>query len=764
MSSSGTNNRIADLLVEIDGMHCASCVTRIEHVVQNLEGVKSVSVNLATRRGRISFDRERISPKEIIDRIREIGFDARPASEVSADKLISEQLARWQKHLRNLVVSTIVAFPIIFSSMFHIGFPNAPAIMWFLTSVVLAFTGREFFVGAWKRIKTGSADMNVLVATGIGTAYLYSTFITFAPNLWIRLGLPLHTYFEAAVVICLFVSLGRLLEERARLQTGNAVRALLARAPQTVLVVREDKTLEVPLEEVAVGDIVIVRPSEMVPVDGIVIDGESWVDESLLTGEPLPVEKTAGDELSSGTLNTGGILRMQATRVGQDTVLQRVAQLVEEAQATKPPIARLADRVSAVFVPTIILIAVATAAVWIAVGGLSKIPYALQAFVSVLVIACPCALGLATPTAIVVATGHAARKGILFRRAESLEAASGLHVIVFDKTGTLTQGVPRVATVVSFCPSEWPEDKLLALAAWVEQFSSHPLAKSLREAGRPEALPSLSAKKYEEKPGRGVVVETDEHRVFVGSEKLLTEYGIPVLALRATLEKLAQQGLSLLLIAIDGECKGATGVRDTLKPEAREVVSRLKELGHEVWLLTGDHSKTAGTIAAEAGIPSVRAELDPFGKTEIIAQLQQSGKRTGMVGDGINDAPALAKADVGFAFESAVDIAVQAGDITLLGKNLWSVANTIELSRLTLRTIRQNLFFAFFYNILCIPIAAGALYPMWGIMLDPMVASAAMAASSVSVVGNSLRLGRKLQNMDRLKPLASLSSKDADNT
>ncbi len=733
--------QVAEL--EIEGMHCASCVARIEAVVGRLEGVREIAVNLATRTGRVVFDPAVVDLDRIVARINEIGFEARPAEEEAPEALLERQREAWKKRVAALVAGAALALPVAVSSMLHISWPGRNLFEMVATAAVIALAGRPFFVGAWKALRARSPDMNVLVAMGVGAAFLYSSAVTLLPAFWQRHGLPTHTYFEAAAVICVFVALGRLMEERARLRTGDAVRRLLARTPQTATRVSDAGLQTVPLSEVRVGDLLLVKPGELLPVDGIVVEGTSWVDESLLTGESIPVEKGPGDNVVSGTMNTSGALTIRATQVGSETVLQRIARRVRDAQATKPPVARLADRVAAVFVPVVVAIAFVSACAWLLFGGPSALPHALQAFIAVLVIACPCALGLATPTAIMVATGEAAQRGILFREAAALEAASQLDVLLLDKTGTLTEGHPRVVEVWSADEKTWPAKQILAVAAWAEQLSEHPLAAAIVSAA--EHTPTERPTSFAAYPGKGVVAESAGQRVAVGSLLFLQEWGSHSAELERVLEQMANRGLTPLAVGVNGEAIGAFGLADSIKKDAPAVVAALRERGLALWLVTGDRPETAQAVAQRLGIEQFRAGIDPMGKADFVRSLQARGHRVGFVGDGINDAPALAQATVGFAMGAGADVAIEAGDVTLLGKRLLPLVHALDLAHATLTTVRQNLFFAFVYNAACIPLAAGLLYPIAGIQLDPMIASAAMAASSVSVVGNSLRLKRRLR-------------------
>ncbi|MGC8741879.1 MAG: heavy metal translocating P-type ATPase [Candidatus Sumerlaeaceae bacterium] len=744
--SSGTGQTPATLLCEIEGMHCASCVARIEKIVGAMTGVHEVNVNLATREGRISYDPQVVSPEKIFARLREIGYEAKPAAatwEVTDSESHSQRRAlQWR--MFELGIGAFLALVVSFLSMTHVAWPYRESVNLLATTIVLLLVGRHFLVGAWKAMRSGTADMNVLVALGVCTAYAFSASVVLAPVFWERLGIAPHTYFEAAAVICVFVAFGRLLEERARVHTGDAVRTLLARAPRTVTRLTTQGAETVALETVRVGDVLLLRPGELVPVDGVVVEGTSWVDESLLTGEPVPVEKRAGEQVVSGTLNTTGALTIRATHVGAETVFQRIVKLVREAQGTKPPIARLADRVSAIFVPTVLAIAMVSAACWLLFGGKEQLGHAIQAFVSVLVIACPCALGLATPTAVIVACGQAAQRGILFRRAEALERSSQLDAIVLDKTGTLTEGRPTLVKVISFDAERWPEQEILRLAAWAEQHSEHPLARAVVAAVAGE-IPKPAPERFEAIPGKGILAEGTARHVCVGSLALLEQLGLDVQRAAPVMSELASEGATPLAVASGNECAGVLALADPLKPESADLVRVLRSRGYAVWIVTGDRREVARAVAEKVGIEQWTAEVDPFGKAQHVAALQMEGKRVGFVGDGINDAPALAQADVGFAMGSGADVAVETGDVTLLGKHLWSLAHALDVSRDTMAIIRQNLFFAFAYNAACIPLAAGAFYPRFGILLNPMIASAAMALSSVSVVSNSLRLGRRLR-------------------
>lgn len=734
----------ASLVCNIEGMHCASCAARIERLVGALPGIASVSVNLATRQGHIAYDPERVSADDIIKRIHEIGYlasIAKPQDEATRHGAAEE--AAWKHQALKLAGGFALALPVAAFSMLPLHWPWRDWFNLLATTSVLLLVGQRFFTAAWRALRAGTADMNVLVSLGVGTAYLYSLATLALPSLWQKWGITPHTYFEAAAVICVFVALGRLLEERARVRTGDAVRSLLSRTPQTVVRLRDGTQENIPLADVQVGDLLLIRPGDFVPVDGIVTDGSSWVDESLLTGESLPVAKNKGDDVFSGTMNTTGALVVRATHVGAETVLRRIVELVQEAQTTKPPMARLADRVSSVFVPTVVVVALLAAAGWLVFGGLERMGHAVQAFVSVLIIACPCALGLATPTAVIVAAGQAAQRGILFRKAAALENAARLDVILLDKTGTLTVGRPEVVAVESCDPMRWPPAEILRAAAWAEQFSEHPLGRTI--VGAVPSIESPPPAQFQAVAGKGIVAESGARRVLVGTIELLESLGIGTDQAQPIMERLARTGITPLAVGVNATCIGVVGLADRPKPEAPKVVQELVQKGFEVWVVTGDRAEVAQAIAKSVGIGKIIAGVNPMGKAETVRELQRSGRRVGFVGDGVNDAPALAQADVGFALGAGADVAIQAGDVTLLGKSLSTICHAMEIARLAVRTIRQNLFFAFVYNVACIPLAAGVFYPPWGFLLDPMIASAAMAASSVCVVTNSLWLARRLR-------------------
>ncbi|HWP34983.1 MAG TPA: copper-translocating P-type ATPase, partial [Thermodesulfobacteriota bacterium] len=615
----------------------------------------------------------------------------------------------------------------------------SPALL-IAATVVQVWAGGEFYRPAWAAAKHGTTNMNTLVAIGTSAAYGYSAFVTLWPSLADRWGFPRHLYYETAVIIIALVLMGRWLEARARKRTGAAIRALMELTPRTARVIRDGAERDIPVEAVRVGDLVRVRPGEKVPVDGVIREGRSTLDESMLTGESLPVDKGPGDTVMGGTLNRTGSFVFEATKVGRDTTLAQIVRLVEEAQASKAPIQRLVDTISSYFVPAVLALAALTFVGWLLLGPEPALIPALTATIAVLIVACPCALGLATPTAVMVGTGKAAEHGILIRGGEALEQARRIDTIVLDKTGTLTRGKPAVTRVVAADGLAEPE--VLRLAAAVEIGSEHPLGEAVVARAREAGLALPDARDFESVTGKGVRARVGGRTVLVGNRALMAEAAVALDGLEAQAEALARAGATPMYVAVDGRGAGVIAVADTLKPEARQAVSQLEALGLEVWLLTGDTRATAEAVAAEAGIARVLAEVLPGEKAAKIRELQLRGRVVAMVGDGINDAPALAQADLGIAIGTGTDVAIAASDVTLVGGDLRQIVTAIALSRKTVGVIKQGLFWAFVYNVLLIPVAMGALYPLFGVLLDPVLAAAAMAMSSVSVVTNALRLRR----------------------
>ncbi|GFO59545.1 copper-translocating P-type ATPase [Geomonas silvestris] len=754
-----TTAKTARCELPLVGMHCAGCAGRIEKALAQADGVETASVNFATSRATVSYDPQATGVEALSQLVRDMGYQVidSPAGAEGADSdevraAESEvRAAEYREQKIRFQLALALSLPVLILAMAgHLvpaweeffDFPGRNWIELALTTPVLFWAGRGFYTGAWAAAKHRVADMNTLVALGTLSAYLYSLAATLFPAWFAQAGgaHAAHTgapvYYEAAAAIVTLILMGRLLEARARAKTGGAIRALMGLQPKLARVERDGVEQDLPVAELRVGDLVLVRPGEKVPVDGELVEGGSSVDESMLTGEPLPVQKKPGDTVIGATLNKTGAFKMRATRIGRDTVLQQIVRLVQEAQGSKAPIQRLADLIASYFVPVVLCLAIATFVVWFDLAPPeSRLTMALVTMVSVLIIACPCALGLATPTAIMVGTGRGAQSGILIKGGEALEKAHRLTTVVLDKTGTITRGVPAVTDLLAV---NLEESALLTLAASAEAGSEHPLGEAIVRSAKERDLPRYPASAFQALPGQGIEATVEGHRVLVGTAALLAERGLSVNEGEA--HRLADQGKTPVYVALDGNFAGIIAVADPVKEGSRAAIQRLHELGLEVIMLTGDQRRTAEAIAREVGVDRVLAEVLPEAKNQEIKRLQGTGKLVAMVGDGINDAPALAQADVGIAMGTGTDVAMEAADITLVRGDLNGVVASIALSRATIANIKQNLFFAFIYNILGIPIAAGALYPFTGWLLSPIIASLAMALSSVSVVSNALRL------------------------
>jgi Cu+-exporting ATPase len=735
--------------IPISGISCASCVATIEKALRRSPGVVSATVNFATNAATVEYAPAAVTIADLRRVIREAGYEPLEVTEGSV--LADHEKAAREREIRalrqKLITGIVLTVPIILGSMHH-WFPWSPPALrsfWILLALatpVQFWVGGQFYRGAWAALRHKTSDMNTLIAVGTSAAYFYSVAMTLAPGFFQAHGIDPAVYYETAAVIITLILLGRLLEAIAKGRTSEAIKRLMGLRAKTARVVREGREVDIPVEDVRMGDMVVVRPGEKIPVDGIVREGASTVDESMLTGESLPVEKRPGEPVTGATLNKNGMFRFEATKVGKDMVLAQIIRLVEEAQGSKAPIQRLADSVASIFVPTVIGIAVLTFLVWMVVGPSPAFLFAMLNFVAVLIIACPCALGLATPTAIMVGTGKGAELGVLIRNGASLEMAHKVRTIVFDKTGTLTKGEPEVTDIVSVEPRGEGQKDLLRFAASLEHGSEHPLGDAIVKRARGEGLHLLEVHDFEAMPGLGVRGRVDGQAVLLGNAKFLAESGVELRDLTLAAEGLAAQGKTPMFVAVDGAAVGVIAVADTLKERSVEAVQALRQLGLELVMITGDNRETAAAIGNQVGIDRILSEVLPSRKADEVRKLQAEGKIVAMVGDGINDAPSLAQADVGIAIGTGTDVAMEASDITLIRGDLTGVVAAIELSQRTIRTIRQNLFWAFFYNVLGIPIAAGVLYPFTGLLLDPMVGSAAMALSSVSVVSNSLRLRR----------------------
>ena len=733
--------------IPVSGMTCAACSARVQRALQKQEGVADASVNLMMKTATVTYDPGAVSPDRLVDAIRDTGYGATLAS--PDQTAFEEQEARDRENeaeFRELRAKAIVSGVI---GAFAMAFmhSHAPVMRWtllLLTAAIMAWAGRHFYTRAWAALRHGGADMNTLVAIGTGAAFLYSLAATVVPHAFASSGMAPDVYFEAVIIIIALILTGNAFEARAKRNTAQALRALVHLQPKTARVIRTDGTREVeadvPVETVETGETVVVRPGERIPVDGEVLSGESAVDESMLTGESMPVSKKPGDRVIGGTINRAGAFSYRATTLGTDSVLAQIVRLMRDAQGSRAPIQRLADRISAVFVPIVILIAAITFGVWYFTADTAPLMRGLAAAVAVLIIACPCAMGLAVPTAVMVSTGKGAELGILIKGGEALQRAGDVQTVVLDKTGTVTEGRPTVTDVIA--RGSRSESELLALVASLESRSEHPLAEAIVRHARDRQVEVVPPESFESHTGRGASGVVNGQAVAAGNERLIADWGLDVAPLRADAERLAGEAKTPVFVAVNGELAGVLAVADPIRATSREAIGRMRAMGLDVVLLTGDNQRTADAIARAAGVERVVAGVLPEGKVNEVRRLQSEGRVVAMVGDGINDAPALAQADVGMAIGTGTDVAANAADVVLMRGDLRSAAQAIELSRRTMRTMKQNLFWAFVYNVIGIPIAAGVLYPAFGLLLSPIIASGAMAFSSVSVVSNSLRLRR----------------------
>jgi Cu+-exporting ATPase len=741
----GAKSEKADL--PIQGMTCASCVNRVEKALSSLKGVIHVNVNFATERASVEYIPEEVTIRDLKKVVQDAGYQVLEVKE--EDIVEKERLARERELSRlkwKFIAGAVLLAPILilmYGGSFlekWIGLSmGANFFLQFLLATPVQFwVGWQFYVGFWKATKHKTSDMNTLIAVGTSAAYLYSLIVTFVPHLIMVKGLMMDVYFDTSAAIIVLILLGRFLEARAKGRTSEAIKKLIGLQPKTARIIRNGNEMDIPVGEVTLGDIVVVRPGEKIPVDGIVKEGYSSVDESMVTGESLPVEKKVGDKAIGATINKTGTFKFEATKVGKDTVLAQIIRLVQEAQGSKPPIARLVDVIASYFVPVVISIAIITFIVWYVFGPHPALTYAFLNFVAVLIIACPCALGLATPTSIMVGTGKGAENGILIRGAEALETAHQLNTIVLDKTGTLTKGEPSVTDIVE--SEKFTKKEILTLAASAEKGSEHPLGEAIVSKAEEEGLGLFESKDFQAIAGHGIEATIDSKRILLGNLRLLEERKIALNGLSQRAESLSNEGKTPMFLAVEGKVAGIIAVADTLKESSKKAVEALHRMGLEVAMLTGDNERTAKAIAGQIGIDRVFAEVLPEMKAEEVKRLQAQGKKVGMVGDGINDAPALAQADVGIAIGTGTDVAMESSDITLIGGDLKGVVTAIALSKATIRNIKQNLFWAFAYNTILIPVAAGVLFPFFGILLNPIFAAGAMAFSSVTVVSNALRL------------------------
>ncbi|HUG15569.1 MAG TPA: heavy metal translocating P-type ATPase, partial [Thermomicrobiales bacterium] len=738
----------------IEGMTCASCVRRVERALTKVEGVSEATVNLATERARVHFNPAIATPDALRAAIEKAGYKvgeqappvpaSAPAISAPAAEPEDRLEARRQREIDDLRRKWQVSLGIGAAMMalmyvdIGVSMTTLAPLLLIAAAVVQFWAGRVFYTAAWAAAKHGSTNMNTLVAIGTSVAFGYSAFVTLWPDLSDRLGFPFYLYYETAAIIVALILMGRWLEARAKKQTGGAIRALMGLQARTARVIRDGVEHDIPIEAVRVGDLVRVRPGEKAPVDGVIVEGASAIDESMLTGESIPVEKAPGDEVIGATINKTGSFVFRATKVGRDTTLAQIVRLVEDAQGSKAPMQRLADTISGYFVPVVLVLALLAFTAWLLFGP--SLIFAVTVAIAVLIIACPCALGLATPTAIMVGTGKAAEHGILVRGGEALEMTRRITAIVLDKTGTLTRGKPAVTRIIA--TNGLSENDLLRLAASAEVPSEHPLGEAIVARASELRLDLPNAQRFQSITGKGVEAHVDGRHMLIGNRALLEQHAIDMNGLGEQADDLARRGATPMYVAIDGQAAGLIAVADTLRPESAEAVSQLKALGLEVWMLTGDNRATADAIAREVGIEHVLAEVLPVQKAAKVQELQAQGKVVAMVGDGINDAPALAQADLGISIGTGTDVAMAASDITLVGGDLRNIVTAIALSRKTVSTMKQGLFWAFAYNVLLIPVAMGVLYPAFAILLNPVLAAAAMAMSSVSVVTNALRLRR----------------------
>jgi len=740
----GTNIKIG-----IENLRCASCVKFIEDELKATQGVLNANVNIATQEATVDYLPQNTTLAELNKAIETWGYKPRPAtSDAPVDKQEEAHAREYRKLMNKFWFAAAISVIVMVTAYYQV----VPILrdlsmvslrmLWGVTALltlpVMFWSGSDFFTGAWAAFKHRSANMNTLITLGTGAAWLYSTFAILFPSVFPE-GTSEPFYDVVAVVIALVV-LGQALELRAKGQSSSAIKKLLGLQAKTARVIRDGKEMDLPVEEVLVGDVIQVRPGEKVPVDGVIVEGSSAVDESMLTGESLPASKKMGDEVIGATINKTGAFKFRTTKVGKDTALAQIVKMVQDAQNSKAPIARLADIISGYFVPIVMILAVWTFVIWFVVGPQPQFVYALVTSVTVLIIACPCALGLATPMSLMVGIGKGAESGILIRSGEALQTARAIQTVVLDKTGTITKGKPELTDVVTMDDGQWTMEEILRFSASVEKVSEHPLAQAIVEGAQARKLELAEVKDFDAIPGHGVSAKVEGKSILIGNLKLMNRENIALGSLEEKSKSLADDGMTPMFIALDGKAAGIIAVADTVKEDSAEAIAALQKMGIEVVMITGDNRRTAEAIARKVGITRVLAEVLPEDKANNIQQLQAEGKKVAMVGDGINDAPALAQADVGLAIGTGTDVAIEASDITLIKGSLKGVVTAIEVSRATMNNIYQNLVGAFFYNTLGVPVAMGVLFPFFGLLLSPLIAGAAMAFSSVTVVGNANRL------------------------
>ncbi|HWI93186.1 MAG TPA: heavy metal translocating P-type ATPase [Flavisolibacter sp.] len=721
-------------------MSCAACAVSVESMLKSAIGVKDAGVNFANQTAWVQYNPAIASKKDLQNTVRSIGYDLVIDTENAEEITETAQRNHYNSVKQRTIWSSVLSLPVVIIGMFFMDLPYGNWIMMVLSTPVIFYFGRSFFFNAWKQAKHRKANMDTLVALSTGVAYFFSLFNTLFPGFWHQRGMHVHVYFEAAAVVIAFISLGKLLEEQAKSNTSSALKKLMGLQPKTVTVVHEGgNQMEMPISQVKVNDNLLVKPGEKIPVDGIVISGESYVDESMISGEPVALLKQKGANVFAGTINQKGSFQLRAEKVGSDTVLAQIIKMVQEAQGSKAPVQKLVDKIAGIFVPVVIAIAILTFITWIILGGGNAFTYALLNAVTVLVIACPCALGLATPTAIMVGVGKGAENNILIKDAESLELGHKVDAVVLDKTGTITEGKPEVTDLIILDRTR--DKELKSILKSVEAQSEHPLAEAVVKYFEKGNFSPVEIDKVESITGKGIVASHRNKKYSVGNLKLMQDLAIVVEGeINNKIEKLQQQAKTVVLFSEEKELIGIIGIADKVKATSKEAILSLIKSGIEVYMLTGDNKQTAAAVAREAGIKEFHAEVMPGDKADFVKLLQKQGRIVAMVGDGINDSQALAQADVSIAMGKGSDIAMDVAKMTLITSDLNSVPKTLKLSRKTVQAIRQNLFWAFVYNVIGIPLAAGVLYPINGFLLNPMIAGAAMALSSVSVVSNSLRL------------------------
>ncbi|MEO6844825.1 MAG: heavy metal translocating P-type ATPase, partial [Ginsengibacter sp.] len=722
----------------VTGMSCASCAASVETTLKGEPGVINAAVNYANSSASVEYAPNVANIQHFKKSVQSSGYDLIiENNETVTDELEKQKQSNYQKLRKRTILSVIFSVPIVLIGMVFTNIPYANYIMWALATPVVFIFGKQFFISAWKQAKHRSVNMDTLVALSTGIAYLFSVFNTLYPQFWTRRGLEAHVYFETAAVIISFILLGKMMEEKAKSNTSSAIKKLIGLQPKIVVKINKDGSETViKIAEVNVGDQLLVKPGDKIPVDGLVISGNSFVDESMISGEPMPLEKKKGEKVFAGTINQKGSFVFEATKVGSDTLLAHIIKMVEEAQGSKAPVQKLVDKIAGIFVPVVIGIAILSFLAWIIFGGVNGLTYGLLAMITVLVIACPCALGLATPTAIMVGVGRGAENGILIKDAESLEQAKNINVIILDKTGTITEGKPEVVDIV------WKKDEnieqLSSFLYSLESQSEHPLADAISQYFQSKKVSRNQVGQFESLTGEGVAAIIDDKKYFVGSYKLMQEKQILIPEeLKSKTEKWLKDSFTVIWFADEENALGAVAIADKIKPTSKEAIHQLKEMGIEVYMITGDNEKTAAAVSKNVGIKNFKAEVMPDAKADFVKELQRQGKKVAMVGDGINDSQALALADVSIAMGKGTDIAMDVAKMTLISSDLNHIPKAIQLSKQTVKVIHQNLFWAFVYNVIGIPVAAGILFSFTGFLLNPMIAGAAMALSSVSVVSNS---------------------------